>query len=88
MSTSLSDTGMADSNNDVFRMLSAEDKLDGDSNYPLWAYMMQHVLVSKGVWNIVQGLDVRPGSVDAEFIEDVVGSSSSASTVCCCFTDS
>ena len=57
VSTSLSVTGMADSNNDVFRMLSAaaEDKLDGDSNYPLWAYMMQHVLVSKGVWNIVQG---------------------------------
>ena len=69
---------MADSNNDVFRMLSAEDKLDGDSNYPLWAYMMQHVLVSKGVWNIVRGLDVRPGSVDAGSVEDVAGSSSSA----------
>ena len=52
---------MADNSNDVFRMLSAaDDKLDGDSNYPLWAYMMQHVLVSKGVWNIVQGFDVRP----------------------------
>ena len=69
---------MADSNNDVFRMFSAEDKLDGDSYYPLWAYMMQHVLVSKGVWNIVQGLDVRPGFVDAGSIEDVAGSSSSS----------
>ena len=49
---------MAD-NNDVFRMLSAEDKLDG-TNYPLWAYMMRHVLVAKGLWNIVQGIDVRP----------------------------
>ena len=68
---------MTDSNNDVFRMLSDEDKLDGDNNYPLWAYMMQHVLVAKGVWNIVQGLDVRPSSVDAGSIEDVEGSSSS-----------
>ena len=58
-------------------MLSAEDKLDGDSNYPLWAYMMQHVLVSKGVWNIVQGLDVRLGSGDAGSVEDVAKSSSS-----------
>ena len=39
---------------------------------------MQHVLVSKGVWNIVQGLDVHPGSVDAGSVEDVAGSSSSA----------
>ena len=37
---------MAD--NDVFRMLAAEDKLDG-TNYPLWAYMMRHVLVAKGL---------------------------------------
>ena len=40
---------------------------------------MQHVLVSKGVGNIVQGLDVRPDSVDAGSVfEDVAGSSSSA----------
>lgn len=38
---------MAD-NNAVFRMLAAEDKLDG-TNYPLWAYMMCHVLVAKGL---------------------------------------
>lgn len=31
---------MAD--NDVFGMLSAEDKLDG-THYPLWACMMRHV---------------------------------------------
>ena len=49
---------MAD-NNDVFWMLAAEDKLDG-TNYPLWAYMMRHVLVAKGLWNIVQGVDIRP----------------------------
>ena len=71
----LQSQAMADSSSDVFRMLSAEDKLDGDSNYPLWAYMMQHVLVSKGVWNIVKGLDVRPGSVDTESVEDAAGSS-------------
>src|SRR5271170_3385744 len=71
---------MADNSNDVFRMLFADDKLDGDSNYPLWAYMMQHVLVSKGVWNIVQGLDVRPGSVDAGSVEDDAGPSSSTAT--------
>ncbi|MCO5595286.1 hypothetical protein L7F22_049327 [Adiantum nelumboides] len=35
--------------------------------------MMQHVLVSKGVWNIVQDIDVHPGSVDARFTEDVTG---------------
>ena len=40
--------------------------------------MMQHVLVAKGVWNIVQGLDVHPGSADAGSVEDVAGSSSSA----------
>lgn len=67
---------MADSNNDVFCMLSVVE--DGGSNYPLWAYMMHHVLVAKEVWNIVQGLDVRPGSVDAGSVEDVAGSNSSA----------
>ena len=71
---------MAD-NSDVFRMLSAEDKLDGDSNYPLWPYMIQHVLVSKEVWNIVQGFHERPVSADPGSVEDVTGSSSS-----CCFT--
>ncbi|MCO5558054.1 hypothetical protein L7F22_011629 [Adiantum nelumboides] len=65
---------MAESN-DVFCMLSSEDNLDGDNNYSLWAYMMQHVLVSKGVWNIVQGIDVHPSSVDAGSVEDVLGSS-------------
>ncbi|RYA67844.1 hypothetical protein DD598_26715 [Enterobacter cloacae complex sp. 2DZ2F16B1] len=64
---------MADNNNtDVFKMFAAEDMLDGD-NYPTWAYMMQHVLVSKGVWNIVQGIDVRPGSEDVGDVEDVAG---------------
>ncbi|MCO5600505.1 hypothetical protein L7F22_054618 [Adiantum nelumboides] len=48
---------MADNNIDVFKMFAVEDRLDAD-NYPMWAYMMQHVLVSKGVWNIVQRIDV------------------------------
>ncbi|MCO5561127.1 hypothetical protein L7F22_014748 [Adiantum nelumboides] len=47
---------MADNNIDVFKMFAAKDRLDGN-NYPMWAYMMQHVHVSKGVWNIVQGID-------------------------------
>ena len=68
---------MADNNSDVFHMLSAEDKLDGDINYPLWAYMMQHVLVLKGVWNIVQGFHERPVSANPGTVEDVAGSSSS-----------
>ena len=65
------------SENEVFRMLTAaDDKLDGN-NYPLWAYMMHHVLVSKGFWNIVQGFDVHPGSVDSGTVEDVAGTSTS-----------
>ncbi|MCO5549107.1 hypothetical protein L7F22_002573 [Adiantum nelumboides] len=71
---------MAESN-DVFHMLSFEDKLDGDNNYPLWAYIMQHVLVSKGVWNIVHSIYVRPGFVDAGSNEDAVGSSIGAGVV-------
>ncbi|MCO5556570.1 hypothetical protein L7F22_010120 [Adiantum nelumboides] len=35
--------------------------------------MMQHVLVSKGIWNIVKGIDVCPGSEDVDEIEDVAG---------------
>ena len=62
---------MAD-NNDVFRMLAAEDKLDG-TNYPLWAYMMRHVLVAKGLWNIVKGNDTRPGSTNTGTVEDAAG---------------
>ncbi|MCO5553095.1 hypothetical protein L7F22_006617 [Adiantum nelumboides] len=65
---------MADNNIDVFKMFATEDRLDGD-NYPMWAYMMQHVLVSKGVWNIVQGIDVRPGTVDVAEVVDVAGPS-------------
>ena len=55
-------------NNDVFCMLTTEDMLDG-TNYPLWAYMMRHVLVAKGLWNIVQGIDVRPASVAVEVVD-------------------
>ncbi|MDM1534572.1 hypothetical protein, partial [Myroides marinus] len=45
--------------NDVFGMLSEDDKLDG-TNYPLWSYMMRHVLVAKGFWNVVNGREARP----------------------------
>ena len=69
-------------NSDLSRMLSAKDELDGN-NYPMWAYMMHHVLVAKGFWNIVQGFDVRPGSVGADsgLVEDGAGSSTFAATV-------
>lgn len=40
-------------------MLATADKLHG-TNYPVWAYLMRHVLVAKGLWNIVQGDNVRP----------------------------
>ena len=60
-------------------MLAAEDKLDG-TNYPLWVYMMRHVLVAKGLWNIMQGYDVCPIVVgtstnDVGVVEDGAGSS-------------
>lgn len=62
---------MADSS-DVFKMLSLdEDKLEGLDNYPMWAYMMQHVLVSKGLFNIVNGTNVRLDFGDTRSIEDV-----------------
>ena len=66
-------------NNDVFCMLATEDKLDG-TNYPLWAYMMRHVLVAKGVWNVVAGNDVRPlsrtdNATSAGTVEDEAGTS-------------
>ncbi|MCO5564978.1 hypothetical protein L7F22_018648 [Adiantum nelumboides] len=44
--------------------------------------MMQHVLVSKGAWNIVQDIDVCLGFVDAGSVEDVVGSFIGAGVVC------
>ena len=71
---------MADNNN-VFRMLATKDKLDG-TNYPLWAYMMRHLLVAKGLWNIVQGKYVCPvvvvdaaNATKTGVLEDVAGSS-------------
>ncbi|MCO5609354.1 hypothetical protein L7F22_063580 [Adiantum nelumboides] len=72
---------MAESNY-VFCRLSFEDNLDGDKDYPLWAYMMQHVLVSKGMWNNLQGIEVHASYVDARSIEDVASSSTSAGVVC------
>ena len=56
-------------NSDLFGMLQAEDKLDG-TNYPMWSYMMKHVLVAKQLWNIVVDVDRCP-----------VGHSTSQSTV-------
>ena len=60
-------------------MLAVEDKLDG-TNYPLWAYMMQHVLVTKALWNVVAGNDVRPlscthNATSTGTVEDEAGTS-------------
>ena len=79
---------MAD-NVDVFCMLPAEDKLDG-TNYPLWSYMMCHVLVAKGLWNIVQGTYNRHASArtiiegdEASAIDDTAGYSATGEDTEC-----
>ena len=46
----------------VVDLLSAENKLDGSNNYPLWSYMMKHILVANGLSKIVDGTEVRPGT--------------------------
>ena len=46
----------------VLDLLSAENKLDGSNNYPLWSYMMKHILVANGLSKIVEGTEVRPGT--------------------------
>ncbi|MCO5581547.1 hypothetical protein L7F22_035435 [Adiantum nelumboides] len=63
---------MVDNNTDVLKMFADEDRLSGD-NFPMWAYMMQHILVSKGAWNIVQDIDVRSGSENVGHVEDIAG---------------
>ena len=45
----------------IFGMLNVEDKLDG-TNYPMWVYMMRHVLVANLLWDIVIGSDEHPTS--------------------------
>ena len=66
------------SNNDLFGMLQAEDKLDG-TNYPMWSYMMKHVLVAKQLWNIVVDVDKQPASPTTQPI--VIDPTTSSGTV-------
>ena len=47
--------------NDMVCMLDLEDNLDG-TNYALWLDMMYHILVAKGVWNIIASIDEHHGS--------------------------
>ena len=63
-------------NNDIFCMLVVGDKLDG-TNYPLESYMICHVLVAKGLWNIIAGIDVCPRSrtKNVGIVVDEVGTS-------------
>ena len=44
--------------NDVFWVPAIDNKLDG-TNYPLWDYMICHVLVAKELWNVVQAVGKR-----------------------------
>jgi hypothetical protein len=55
------------SNNDLFGMLQAEDKLDG-TNYLMCSYMMKHILIAKQLWNIVVDVYKRPASYTAQLI--------------------
>ena len=53
---------MASTSDGVFNTLAKEDKLDG-TNYSLWSFMVQNILVSRDLWSHVIGDDVRPGNV-------------------------
>ena len=59
-------------------MLAAENKLN-KKNYPLWSYMMRHVLVEQELCNVVIGVEVPPPSREkfAGNVEDDLGASSS-----------
>ncbi|MCO5554452.1 hypothetical protein L7F22_007982 [Adiantum nelumboides] len=69
---------MSSNNGDLFGMLSAEDKLDG-TNYPMWAYMMKHVLVAKNLWLYVCGEESRP--LNASIASSQASGSSDGETV-------
>ena len=43
-------------NNGLFDMLEADDKLDG-TIYPIYSYMMKHVIVAKQLWSILVDVD-------------------------------
>ena len=66
------------SNNDLFGMLQAEDKLDG-TNYPMWSFMMKHDLVAKQLWNLVVDVDKQPASPTTQPI--VIDPTTSSGTV-------
>ena len=48
--------------NEVFGMLTQEDKLDG-TNYSLWSFTVRNLLVAKGLWDYVTSDEERPGNV-------------------------
>ena len=47
----------------------------------MWAYMMRHVLVAKGVQNIVQGYDVKQPFVDTSDIVNAARSCGGGPTI-------
>ena len=42
-------------------MLNAEDML-ASTKYPMWAYMIKHVMIATQLWGIVIGFDEHPAS--------------------------
>lgn len=46
----------------VLDLISTEIRLNESNNYPLWSYMMRHVLVARGLWEIVNGSEAKPPS--------------------------
>ena len=54
---------MASTSNAVFNTLVKEDKFDG-TNYSLWSFMVQEILVFRYFYShVTGGDDVRPGNV-------------------------
>ena len=48
--------------NEVFGVLTQEDKLDGTNN-SLWSFMVRNLLVAKGLWDYVTDDEERIGNV-------------------------
>lgn len=59
--------------------LFSEDRLDG-TNYSLWSYMMKILLIAKGLWDLVNGDEVRPPSLAPSTPRGSSSSSSSTSS--------
>ena len=52
---------MVSGKDDLFGAFGDEDNLDG-VNYPMWSFMIKHVLVAKNLWNIVNSKPITQAS--------------------------